>query len=86
MHIYLIYANADMTEGRGPMVLVKVISDEQAAIRFALAQPGVMGVRNRQHECRPEPVHTWTAGKHYLGDRIVTGDWEVIKARVDNDN
>jgi hypothetical protein len=42
-YVYLVYKNADMTEGRGPMVLDSVWGTEEDAWEYADNQEGVMG-------------------------------------------
>jgi hypothetical protein len=39
--------NADMTEGRGPMVIDKCFSEQSFAEKYIDIQPGVMGVRHK---------------------------------------
>lgn len=45
MKIYQTYYNADMTEGRGPMVPGPAFLHRQHAVEYVDAQPGVMGRR-----------------------------------------
>lgn len=44
MNIYLVFSNADLTEGRGPMILRGVFPFETPAIEYAKRLPNVMGV------------------------------------------
>jgi len=56
--IYLVYENADSTEGRGPMVIVKnsgFFTSEKAAWDFADTIPGVMGRKPANGSWRDEP-------------------------------
>ena len=70
-----------MTEGRGPMVLVKIIRDREKAIAFALTQPGVMGIRGRQQYVADKPLHLtyYDVG----GTILVDGDWQVVETEVE---
>jgi hypothetical protein len=43
VEVYGVYANKDMTEGRGPIVLQKLFLHREDAWAFANKQPGVMG-------------------------------------------
>lgn len=43
MKIYLVYKNADMTEGRGPMILDSVWLNKENADNYIDQQQGVMG-------------------------------------------
>lgn len=43
--VFATYRNSDMTEGRGPMVLDKVFSNEDDAYSYINKQDGVMGRR-----------------------------------------
>jgi len=79
MIVYLIFANADMTEGRGPMVIRKIMHDKQKAIDFALKQFGVMGCRDRQTRC-DKPYRDYYFG---VGRQLVEGDWEVIEVQTE---
>jgi hypothetical protein len=45
MIIYLTYRNADMTEGRGPMVVDKAFLHKEDANNYIDDQPGCMGRR-----------------------------------------
>jgi len=47
MKIYQTYYNADMTEGRGPMVPGPAFLNRQHAVEYIDVQPGVMGRRAR---------------------------------------
>jgi len=47
MKVYLTYRNADMTEGRGPMVPDRCFSERVFAEHYIDVQPGVMGRRCR---------------------------------------
>jgi hypothetical protein len=47
MKIYTVFKNADMTEGRGPMILDCLYLDEQKAKDYIDNQPGVMGTRRK---------------------------------------
>lgn len=71
--VYLIFKNSDMTEGRGPMVLDRVMGNKAEAIQYALDQPGVMGCYRRQYAC----YH-----KTRRGIRIVDGDLEVEEVLI----
>lgn len=53
--VYATYRNSDMTEGKGPMVLDKVFTDESDAQAYVDLQPGVMGRR---------PSDGWQNVKH----------------------
>jgi hypothetical protein len=71
--VYLIFKNFDMTEGRGPMILDRVMGNRFDAEQFAMRQPGVMGVNNRQHLCNQVTRR---------GIQIVDGDWIVEEVIV----
>lgn len=43
MTVWATYHNSDMTEGRGPMVLDKVFTQEEDAHAYTMTQDGVMG-------------------------------------------
>jgi hypothetical protein len=43
MNIHLVFKNADMTEGRGPMIFDSAWLSEQAAKDYIDSKPGVMG-------------------------------------------
>lgn len=43
MIVYIVNKNSDMTEGRGPKVLVTVDTDGQRAVDYAMSQKGIMG-------------------------------------------
>jgi len=78
MKVYLIYANADMTEGRGPMQLVRVMKGKRNAVLYALEQPGVMGVKGQQIEClEAAKIGLWSYRQ--LVTKLVKGDWEVYE-------
>lgn len=80
--VYLIYRNSDMTEGRGPMTVCKVMADREKAIQFALDQPGVMGIRNRQTRVDvPKQIRLEWLGPY--GKRLVEGDWEVLEVETE---
>ena len=42
--IYAVFRNADMTEGRGPMVLHKILNSAEEAHSYVMLQKGVMGI------------------------------------------
>ena len=48
--VYATYRNADMTEGKGPMVMDKIFLDERDAHDYINQQDGVMGRK---------PEHGW---------------------------
>jgi hypothetical protein len=50
MKVYMVYRNADMTEGRGPMVFDRIYLKQAAAIRFIDDQDGLMGRRFKWSE------------------------------------
>lgn len=77
--VYLIYRNADMSGGTGPMQVVRVMTDKFKAINFAMEQPGVMGVKGRQR-IEPKPYVNYYKMMH--GTQLVKGDWEVIEIEV----
>lgn len=86
-YIYLIFANADMTEGSGPMALVKVMSDHDKAVDYAMSRLGVMGVKGRQRFClKPYRVYSPTEGLAHLGTKIVEGDWEVVQVAMSGED
>lgn len=76
MIVYLIFKNSDMTEGRGPMVLSKIMHDQCEAIAFALQQPGVMGIKGRQNTCNKKVSY------YVPGTLLVEGDWEVLETHT----
>lgn len=41
--IYIVKANSDMTEGRGPMIAIAHFDDEDKAIEFVKTKRGIMG-------------------------------------------
>lgn len=43
MNVYAVYRNADMTEGRGPMILEKLFVSRMMAWTYANNQRGIMG-------------------------------------------
>ena len=45
--IYEVCRNADQTEGRGPMVPIKRISDRDAAVAYIEAQPDAYGIQRK---------------------------------------
>lgn len=51
MKVFAVYRNADMTEGRGPMILHKVYRTKERAEEFANSQTGIMGRK---------PITKWT--------------------------
>lgn len=52
MKVYITRRNADMTEGRGPMIMDKVFDTYEKAEIYINSQPGVMGRKGN-----------WTSGK-----------------------
>ena len=85
MLIYLVMANSDMTEGCGPMKLVTIMSDKEKAIQYAMEQPGVMGIKNRQTRCfQPFKFHSfdWNSPS-MIGIQLVKGDWDVIEVYIE---
>lgn len=72
-HVFAVFANADMTEGRGPMKFVAVYRDLDDGLSFIQSQKGVMGSRTglKHHEERrtgdrvTSPEH-WSANDHDL--------------------
>jgi hypothetical protein len=50
--VWATYRNADMTEGRGPMILDKVFMEKDDANTYLLQQEGVMGRK-------PEDEYGW---------------------------
>lgn len=52
MQVFLVYKNADMTEGRGPMVLDSIWLHQQDAENYANSRSGVMGIRGNQFHQR----------------------------------
>lgn len=47
MYVYLVKYNADMTEGRGPMMLSCIFSTRAEAEQYIDDKPGVMGIRRK---------------------------------------
>ena len=43
MKAYIVLRNADMTEGRGPMILDNLFFDRDEALNYVLGKSGVMG-------------------------------------------
>lgn len=58
-HVYAVYRNSDMTEGRGPMVLDKLFLYEDDAWNYANQQLGVMGYKPRDGNWRNEEYGEW---------------------------
>lgn len=83
--IYLVYENADKTEGRGPMVRVKdsgYFTDENEAWDFADTIPGVMGVKPASGSWRNEKypsVQVIAVEKH---DLVLAKKKREIKDRI----
>lgn len=83
--VFAVYANADMTEGRGPMVLDSLWWTEEGAWEYANRQRGVMGRSPfRDHaelrEKYPSFVHKWQGdctGWSCRACHPFTGDWSV---------
>lgn len=46
MIIYVVYVNADMTEGRGPMVVDSIWLNKSKAEKYIDSKEGVMGRKN----------------------------------------
>jgi len=46
-YVWVARRNADMTEGRGPMVLDSIWANEEIAAEYIDAQPGIMGVNRK---------------------------------------
>jgi hypothetical protein len=79
----MIRANADMTEGRGPMKIVGITTHKHAAIAYALQQPGIMGCKNMQRGVK-EPFNLCAFDYPTMkGTMLVYGDWEVIEFDID---
>lgn len=68
--IYLAKKNADMTEGRGPMIVDKAFTDQLVAEEYINGKPGVMGRRPSDFK----PNGTWKLSG--------MGDWEVESLSV----
>lgn len=83
-HVYAVYRNSDMTEGRGPMMLDSLWWTEDGAWEYANSRLGVMGRKPTQFHSgpiRPNPP------KECLGWRCqycwpYGGEWEVRKIEV----
>ncbi len=60
-YMYGVYKNADMTEGRGPMIPVAFFTTTELAMDFCESKRGIMG--------REAPSGNWAKEKY--------GDWEV---------
>jgi len=41
--VYVVYKNADMTEGRGPMVFDRVFARRESALAYVESKSGIMG-------------------------------------------
>ncbi len=46
--VYIVYRNADFTEGRGPMLLHKIFSNFRAAEDYVMDQEGIMGTEQKR--------------------------------------
>jgi len=55
--VFVVYFNADMIEGRGPMLFHSVYADRKKAEKFIDKQPGVMG---RKVKWSTEKYGDWT--------------------------
>lgn len=72
-HVFTVFANADMIEGRGPMKLVAIYGDLTDGLNFIQSQSGVMGTKsglkyyegNREGD-RGVSTEMWTANDHDL--------------------
>jgi len=80
MKIFLVYRNSDLTEGRGPMVLDKIFLDRERSIKFALKQPGVMGITGRQNWLDKAKLVKLLGTDAY---KLVDGDWEVYQVEIE---
>jgi hypothetical protein len=54
--VYCVYRNADMTEGRGPMLLDSIWASKELAEDYMDCQQGVMG---RQERWSKSKSHDW---------------------------
>ena len=69
MKVFVVTKNADLIEGRGPMIIDSIWLDEEEANEYAANQKGVMGRPNRYFNTVRKAWET-------------TGDWEVTEFTV----
>ena len=67
-HVFIVMRNADMTEGRGPMVFDRVYGDITRALNYIENTRGVMGGRTglRHHVNNTTGVDEWSANDHTM--------------------
>lgn len=61
-HVFVVFRNADMTEGRGPMVVDRVFKKFSDALTYMEGKSGVMGVKS--------PLKHWE--QRTAGDRVTS--------------
>lgn len=72
IEIYAAYQNADMTEGRGHMVLDRLFANKHDALEYVRNQKGVMGRSPRSSHERKVGETGWEG----------MGDWELRELTV----
>ena len=75
--VYAVYANSDMTEGRGPMRLVCLYDNGEAALEHMRAAKGVMGYG------KPENVELGKYGYYAYGNDHMVEEQTLLSTYKD---
>jgi hypothetical protein len=71
--VYATYRNSDMNEGRGPMVMDKVFTEERDAQEYINQQPGVFG-RHPEHGWQNSGLSDWTVKSLIILEHLEDGE------------
>lgn len=53
--VFVVFKNADFTEGRGPMLLHRIYETFELAEEYVLLQPGIYGTKQGSSGWQPRP-------------------------------
>lgn len=81
MKIYIVRANADMTKGKGPMVLVGAYLSLDKALDYVNTQTGVMGSKRKYKFSTGMPYRVFTSdGVKLIGTTVADiNDHDIIE-------
>lgn len=81
--VYVVLCNSDMTEGNGPMRVMKIFEHRENALKYMNAQKGVMG---RSAFYTNSVTGHVSEGWHDIKAWPWGGDWEVQEWILDEYN
>lgn len=73
MQVWATYKNADMIEGKGPMVMDKVFLEEKDAHEYVDGQEGVFG-RRAEHGWQNSDMGDWTVKPLFIMEHLQDGE------------